>query len=439
MPNWANLMLTKKGKHLQAKAVAGVALEITKMKLGGGVLPAETNPEDLTDLISPKQNLGITEITVQSGLAKVRSIVTNADLQDGYYIRECGVFAQDPDEGEILYAIMTDTSPDFLPASGTSVIISEEFSINLVIENVASVTAIIDPDGIVTVANAKSLAQAAVEEHNADCEAHGTDHNVQGLTVGNSNVLATKKGDLLSLVAGKGVELFADVVNKLITIVAKSKNAWNPKEVIAVGDIRYTSDGNGPSWAYLLCKTTGTTGATEPTLANNVVVGQEINDGSAVWTVQKNSNALTLDGKAAELFALLDSPALSVTPTAPTDAKTVNNTQIATTAFVHLLAGAANNGGIVDSLLAQNGYVKFANGLILQWGYWAKIPSTTHIWIYPVPVNAIYGLFAQREKDSTSINIEGSLIRRKSLIDCDINFAAGTSDPNAGFAILIAS
>ena len=34
-----------------------------------------------------------------------------------------------------------------------------------------------------------------------------------------------------------------------------------------------------------------------------------------------------------------------------------------------MLAEAANNGGIVDSLLAQNGYVKFANGLILQWGF----------------------------------------------------------------------
>ena len=67
-------------------------------------------------------------------------------------------------------------------------------------------------------------------------------------------------------------------------------------------------------------------------------------------------------------YAKKVSPALSGTPTAPTAAKTVNNTQIATTAFVHLLAGAANNGGIVDSLLAQNGYVKFANGLILQWG-----------------------------------------------------------------------
>ena len=79
-------------------------------------------------------------------------------------------------------------------------------------------------------------------------------------------------------------------------------------------------------------------------------------------------------------YAKKVSPALSGTPTAPTAAKTVNNTQIATTAFVHLLAGAANNGGIVDSLLAQNGYVKFANGLILQWG------ANLHGWvIFPIP------------------------------------------------------
>ena len=85
-------------------------------------------------------------------------------------------------------------------------------------------------------------------------------------------------------------------------------------------------------------------------------------------------------------YAKKVSPALSGTPTAPTAAKTVNNTQIATTAFVHLLAGAANNGGIVDSLLAQNGYVKFANGLILQWGY-SNTGKTGHIKI-SLPISA---------------------------------------------------
>lgn len=391
MPNWANLMLTKQGKVLQAKAIAGSTLTITKMKLGSGIIPDGVSPEDLTDLIQPKQALGLTAISVNGGLAKIQSIVTNAELSEGYYIRECGVFANDPDVGEIMYAIMTDTSPDFLPSASSSVVISEEFSINVVTENMANITAIIDPEGIVTVANARKIAEDKVTEHNEDTEAHPNDFNLKGITIGKDSVIATKKGDLLTLLAGKGINLLSDIKNKIITIVGKSKNAWNPNEEIIAGDIRYTEDGNGPSWVYLLCKTAGTTGTIEPILEANAVVGQEINDGSVVWTVQKNSNALSFAGKEADLFALLNSPDFKGTPTAPTAAKTVNNTQIATTAFVHLLAGAANNGGIVDSLLAQNGYVKFANGLILQWGKILGDTVNLKIINFPVSFNECFG------------------------------------------------
>ena len=66
--------------------------------------------------------------------------------------------------------------------------------------------------------------------------------------------------------------------------------------------------------------------------------------------------------------ANIDSPALTGTPTSTTPASSDNSTRIATTAFVKALVGAANNGGIVAANLAQNGYVKFANGFILQWG-----------------------------------------------------------------------
>ena len=270
-------MLTKQGKVLQAKAIAGSTLTITKMKLGSGIIPDGVSPEDLTDLIQPKQALGLTAISVNGGLAKIQSIVTNAELSEGYYIRECGVFANDPDVGEIMYAIMTDTSPDFLPSASSSVVISEEFSINVVTENMANITAIIDPEGIVTVANARKIAEDKVTEHNEDTEAHPNDFNLKGITIGKDSVIATKKGDLLTLLAGKGINLLSDI---------KNKNAWNPNEEIIAGDIRYTEDGNGPSWAYLLCKTAGTTSSVEPILEANAVVGQEINDGSVVWTVQ---------------------------------------------------------------------------------------------------------------------------------------------------------
>lgn len=334
MPNWANLMLTKQGKVLQAKAIAGSTLTITKMKLGSGIIPDGVSPEDLTDLIQPKQALGLTAISVNGGLAKIQSIVTNAELSEGYYIRECGVFANDPDVGEIMYAIMTDTSPDFLPSASSSVVISEEFSINVVTENMANITAIIDPEGIVTVANARKIAEDKVTEHNEDTEAHPNDFNLKGITIGKDSVIATKKGDLLTLLAGKGINLLSDIKNKIITIVGKSKNAWNPNEEIIAGDIRYTEDGNGPSWAYLLCKTAGTTSSVEPILEANAVVGQEINDGSVVWTVQKNSNALSLGGNLPEVFAKLDSPTFTGVPKAPTAAAGTNTDQIASCAFV---------------------------------------------------------------------------------------------------------
>lgn len=66
--------------------------------------------------------------------------------------------------------------------------------------------------------------------------------------------------------------------------------------------------------------------------------------------------------------APLASPTFTGSPKSTTPASSDNSTRIATTAFVKALVGAANNGGIVSANLAQNGYVKFANGFILQWG-----------------------------------------------------------------------
>ena len=70
-------------------------------------------------------------------------------------------------------------------------------------------------------------------------------------------------------------------------------------------------------------------------------------------------------------LAYTESPAFSGSPTAPTPGTSDNGTRIATTAFVQSLINSLKGsigGTIVASNLAQNGYVKFSNGLILQWG-----------------------------------------------------------------------
>ena len=72
-------------------------------------------------------------------------------------------------------------------------------------------------------------------------------------------------------------------------------------------------------------------------------------------------------------YATKASPAFSGTPTSPTPATSDNSTKIATTEFVRNLINQFKNdgtlGGIVGGSLTQNGWVKFSNGLILQWGY----------------------------------------------------------------------
>lgn len=100
--------------------------------------------------------------------------------------------------------------------------------------------------------------------------------------------------------------------------------------------------------------------------------------------------------------APIASPALTGTPTVPTASKGTSTDQIASTAFV-AQAVAALNGldsidglakaiegkiekqGIVASSLETNGWVKFANGLIVQWGtsVTAKIGTVTFPVSYP--------------------------------------------------------
>ena len=130
--------------------------------------------------------------------------------------------AQDPDVGEILYAYTSDGSPDYLPAEGGPVAISEELIINLAFSNTATITANIAMDGLVTV----NVLNNAINVHNLDEDAHAA-------AISQHNTSLTAHKDLLHL--------------------------WQPGHTYAVGDIAYNH--NLPSWAYLECVQQGTSGS----------------------------------------------------------------------------------------------------------------------------------------------------------------------------------
>ena len=164
MSNWSSTQLTDLGRALDAKVTAGTTLlSFTKMKLGSGTETAEDIP-DMTDLISPKLVLGISSCAVSASddtICELISVASSDDVETSFVVRELGVYATDPDVGEILYAVMLDSTPDTMPNENVSSPITVTYQVNIVSANASSITAIIDPAGLVNVATLN----AAIREH----------------------------------------------------------------------------------------------------------------------------------------------------------------------------------------------------------------------------------------------------------------------------------
>ena len=149
MPNWSGGILTAKGRALQAKVEAGETLTITKMKLGSGT-PDPEEIDNLTDLKQPINVMGISSKTVEDNICCVTSVILTSNIETAFYAREWGLFAQDPDEGEILYMYTTDPNPDFIPAKNAALVLSASYALNIAILNVDNIVVQIDPEGLIT-------------------------------------------------------------------------------------------------------------------------------------------------------------------------------------------------------------------------------------------------------------------------------------------------
>lgn len=150
MSNWAGGVLTAAGRALQAKVEAGTTLNITKIKLGDGT-ESMSAVDGMTDLVSPKAVLGISSSAASGQTATITGVLSATLLQAGFWCREWGLFANDPDVGEILYMITIDSQPEWLPASTEAAQISATYAMNIAVANATSITVAIDPAGLVDV------------------------------------------------------------------------------------------------------------------------------------------------------------------------------------------------------------------------------------------------------------------------------------------------
>ena len=103
MAAFPKMTLTNAGQALQTKVLAGATLTFTRIALGDGQLNGQPIVP-LTALISQKATVEVDSVrVVNTSTAQVAGFFSNADISTGFWWRETGVFAQDPDMGEILY------------------------------------------------------------------------------------------------------------------------------------------------------------------------------------------------------------------------------------------------------------------------------------------------------------------------------------------------
>lgn len=150
MAEWIGGQMTAAGRELQALVEAGeTPLIITKMKLGGGSGTDELYDAAI-DLMDPQLEVGIASRTAEGGICKISSVVSSVNVERGFYVKELGLYAEHPYKGEILYMYTTDPRPDFLPAHTTTLTVSVDYLLGVVIGNSPNIKIEIDPNSLVT-------------------------------------------------------------------------------------------------------------------------------------------------------------------------------------------------------------------------------------------------------------------------------------------------
>ena len=98
-------IVTKKGLHLITKLMAAKKTFIfTRAAVGTGKLLPNYDPSMMLDLIEYKMDGDITSCIAYAEEASATFQVSSVGIETGFFISEAGLYAEDPDEGEILYA-----------------------------------------------------------------------------------------------------------------------------------------------------------------------------------------------------------------------------------------------------------------------------------------------------------------------------------------------
>ena len=158
MAEFKRVVITRNGQALMAKLMSGTGtVEFTKIGVSSTTY-TDTQLESLTSLSGVKQTAPITNIARNNNASvTVEGAISNEELAVGYYMQTIGLYAKDPDAGEILYAVTTASVAGYMPPFNNRTPSGAQFKLTTTVGNAENVTLQIDPSAVATIGDINRL------------------------------------------------------------------------------------------------------------------------------------------------------------------------------------------------------------------------------------------------------------------------------------------
>lgn len=158
MSEFRQLIITNKGQSLMAKLIAGKAnVTFTKVAASATTYNDSQIPA-LTALSNIKQQVAVSKVTrINSVAVQVDAAMENSALTTGYYMNSIGLYANDPDDGEILYAVAGANVGAYMPPYNGITVSGAYLKLVTTVSNASNVSMTVDPAAVATVGDINAL------------------------------------------------------------------------------------------------------------------------------------------------------------------------------------------------------------------------------------------------------------------------------------------
>jgi hypothetical protein len=154
MAEFGSFVITTKGQALMAKLIASTGTtNFTAIKTSSTVY-TQGQLEALTALTNIKQSTDISSIErINGSSVNIKGALNNTALVTGYTVNTIGLYAIDPDEGEILYAVARAITAGYMPPYNSITSSGILFDFVVTVGNATNVTVTINPAAVATQAD----------------------------------------------------------------------------------------------------------------------------------------------------------------------------------------------------------------------------------------------------------------------------------------------